>query len=326
MTEVLGHLSPFVPPSSVSLPSNSVRLVKAKGRPLSLGHRRGTEYRAGAPISAQKGLHLDASVRFEVWGSAPNDVDDSVQNLQSSLLAATDDLRAFGFLKFSVADTGSAEHIDAESAWRKSAEFSFLYEFHFQDGDDAESFLVRIPVQSHLEAAGLAGGSLETITEPMRRWDGEGAAALVLRGGNAGRNRIFGISSYTFNPSGAPGDQVVVERLTNGSPAAPTVHASFDDFLDAVTDPVSPQRHDRFTFASLAAFLAALDTAGDPFPLGDWDEDLALDSFVPLRRRFDPPIVLHTGRDHFAIRYQSAALPGFDIVYLRALLSRGEAG
>jgi hypothetical protein len=93
-----------------------------------------------------------------------------------------------------------------------------------------------------------------------------------------------------------------------------------------VSDPVAPNRHARFTFASLTGFLAALDPAGDPFPLGDWDENLVLDLFVPLRRLFAAPIVLAAARDLFAVRYQAAALPGFDVVYLRALLNPDGSG
>ena len=326
MSEVLSHLGPFVPPSVGGLPSNSVHLTAANGRPLALGGRRGTEYRLGFPVSALKGAHLDAGVRFMVWAAAPGDVDTLLEGVHSSLLAASDGLRASGFLKFDADGSSLAERVETESAWRKSADFKVLYEYRFQDSDDAESFLVRIPVRSDLEEEGSPDGTTETVVDQMRRWDDEGAASLVVRGGLPGGGRVTGMTSFDFRPGGFAGDAVVVERLIANSPTAPTVFGTFDDFIDAVTAPQQPERHGRFTFAALADFLAALDPPGDPFFLGDWNEDAVLDQFVPRRRMFDRPVVLPTARDLFSLRYLAAALPSPGIIYLRVLTTLARPG
>jgi hypothetical protein len=316
---VVAHLSPFVPPPGGGVPANSVHVTAATGRPLALGGRRGSEYRIGFPVSALKGAHLEADVRFLVWASSPNDVDNLLEGVHSDLLAAHDLLRALGFLKIEAEGASLAERVEEESAWRGHTEFKVLYEHHFQDSDDAESFLVQIPIRSDLEEENSPEGTTETVIDEMRRWDDEGAAALVVRGGQPSSGRLTGLTSFDFRPGGFVGDAVVVERLIANSAVAPTVFASFDDFVDAVTDPLSPERHATFTFASLNAFLTALGPPGDPFFLGDWDEDAVLDQFIPRRRTFDFPLLLPSARDLFSLRYQAAALPSPGIVYLRAL-------
>lgn len=328
ITEVLNiHLGPFVPGGPGSLPDNSVQIVSARPRRLGLGNRRGAETRLGRPVAALRGLHLDGTARIELWDTTPTGVDAIMEAVQINLMGALASLRSAGFLRISVAGSPPAEHFPSLSAWRRTADFPFLFEYLGRDTDDAESFIVRIPVGQDLEEEGAPEGSRETVTDDMRRWDDEAAPSLIVRQrGGARRVRINGISAMGFLPGGFAGGSVTLERGVAGAPGAPVVHPTLDAFLDAVGDGPGAQVQAQVSFASVADFLTALGPPGDPFDLGDWDEDAVSDIYIPHARLFARPVTLPTGRDFLALRHGAPAFATPAVLYLRVDADHPRAG
>lgn len=319
ISEVLNvHLGAFVPGSGGGLPDNSVQMVVINERRLGLGHRRGAETRLGLPVAALRGLHLDGTARIELWANAPNAVDASMETVQANVMGARASLRSAGFLRLAVSGASPAEHVPAVNAWRKTADLPFLYEYHGRDSDDAESFIVRVPVRSDLEHPDSPEATIETVIDDMRRWDDEGAPSLIVRPA-AGARRVVvrGILAMGFLPGGFSGGAVTLERGVAGAAGAPVVHATLDAFLDAVGDGDTPQVQARVDFADVASFLTALGPPGDPFDLGDWDADAVNDLYVPHMRNLDPPITLRSGRDFVAIRHDAPAFAAPAVLYLR---------
>ena len=319
MAEVLSHLGPFVPLPTVGLPDNHLGLVTATARNLAIGYRRGSAYRAGQPVSALTGIFLDATARIEIWGAAPGDVEADMDALQANLLNAAPSLRALGFLSFAAQEITPSQHETSIPAWRKTGSFRFRYEFRASDADDADSFVVRVPVRSQTDDDGAATQETHTVVNGMRRWDDEGAPLLAIRGGGRSGVRLTGLSSFDFRPGGFVGDGVTVERTVSGIVAAPTIYPNLTDFLAATSDPVSPDRNARVSFATLPDFLAELTPDGAPIPLGDWNTDSVRDLFQPRALDFATPIRLATPRDLFTIGYAQPAFAVPAILYLRVL-------
>lgn len=327
INEVLNvHLSAFLPASLGGLPDNSVQIVSARGRRVGLGDRRGSDTRFGLAVAALRGVQLDGVARFELWDNTPNAVNTSLDAVQANVMGALASLRSMGFLRLGLGDSTPAEHVSTLSAWRRTAEMPFLYEYRARDNDDADSFIVRIPNQSDLEQRGGPNGSLETITGLMRRWDDEAAPSLVARPQQGTRRlRLRGIEAMAFL-NGIPGGTVTIERGVAGAPGAPVVHPTLDDFLEAIADGPAPQLQASVTFPSVAAMLAAIGPPGDPFELGDWDTDLVRDQYLPHGRFFDTPITLRSGRDFLAIRHDAPAFAAPAVLYLRLVADHLSAG
>ncbi|MEM9010930.1 MAG: hypothetical protein AAGE18_06870 [Pseudomonadota bacterium] len=312
--EVLGHLGAFLPADTPGLPVNQLGLVATEVRTLALGHRRGSAYRAGQPVAALTGLILNATARIELWGTSPDDVETAMDAVQSNLQNAAGNLRALGFLAFSAEEVTPARHESSIPAWRKHGDFALRYEFQAEDGDDADSFIVRIPVSGTSD-----GETIEetTVVDAMRRWDEEAAPTLTLRGSSRRAVRLTALSLFDFRPGGFVGDGVTVERTVTGLTTPPTIYPTLADFLTATADPEAPDRNARISFPSIPDFLSALPVEGLPIPLGDWNEDAVRDLFQPHRLRFALPIALPTPRDVFTIRYAQPAFAAPAIVYLR---------
>jgi len=319
ISEVLDvHLGAFVPGSGGSLPANSVQMVSVSGRRLGLGNRRGAETRLGRPVAALRGIYLDGTARIELWDSSPNAVDTGMEAVQANVMGARASLRSAGFLQLSVSAGSPTEHVAPLNAWRKTTDFPFLYEYRANDADDAESFIVRVPIRSDLEEPGSPEGVTETATDDMRRWDNEAAPSLIVRrSGGAGPVRATGISAFAFLPGGFSGGVVTLERGVAGAAGAPVVHATLDGFLDAVGDGSAPQTQSRVSFASVTDFLTALGPPGAPFHLGDWDSDSVSDLYLPHQRLFGRSVTLRTGRDFFAIRHDAPEFSSPAVLYLR---------
>ncbi|MBW4710432.1 hypothetical protein KX928_21795 [Roseobacter sp. YSTF-M11] len=328
ISEVLNvHLSAFVPGAVGALPNNSVQLVSVKGRRLGLGDRRGAETRLGVPVAALRGLHIDGVARIELWDISPNAVDSGMETVQANVMGASASLRSAGFLRLAVSDSGPAEHVPSLNAWRKATDLPFLYEYHGRDNDDAESFIVRIPIRSDLEETGSPTGTVDTVIDDMRRWDDDGAPSLIVRStGGARKVRAKAILGIGFLPGGFTGGAVTLERGVAGAPGAPVVHGTLDAFLDAVGDGDAPQLQAQVSFPSVAAFLTALGPPGDPFDLGDWDSDAVNDIYIPHLRQFPRPITLRSGRDFLAIRHDAPAFAAPAVLYLRVDADHQRAG
>jgi hypothetical protein len=299
------------------LPAPSVSVVRVRERAVGLGNRRGTERRGPFATVELKGGRLDAVVRFQVWGDDASAADEAIAALQGGILGARDPLWTAGYLRVSAVGTSQAEQGASPDAWRRSADYEVLYEFHYQDAGDAESIIARIPIHSDPEEGDSLLRETTTVTDEMVRWDDEGAAALEVAAPLGTAVSVNGLASLAYLPLGWTGAQVTLARLERGSAAPPTSYPTLAEFLAAVTDAEDPDRHAQVTFASVADLLGAFTSAGDPIELGDWDEDGTLDAYEPGSLAFDPPVRLERSRDLMRLSYGEAAFDAAAVVYLR---------
>lgn len=324
LADMLAEMRDLLPPPTPGVPDPNVSIATVSERALAVGNWRGNERRGTLAAAPLKGGRLEAVVRFQFWapnepdGNGPIDVDESINELHGRLLAAKETLRAAGFLRAKAETTQSAEpvFVPQVSAWRKTTDYRVLYEFHYQDDDEAMSLISEIPVNTNALV-----GELTTITDQMARWGDQAATALVIQG----RARIAGMTALAFIPGATPPGTVTVTRSFEGAPGLPTAHSSLADFLTAVAGANATQRHDAVTFASIADFLAAFAPAGDPVELGnpDLNQPGVVDSYTPLSLAFLPAIELPGTADFFSAAFKNPPLdpPIFDpvaVVYLRA--------
>jgi hypothetical protein len=319
LADMLAEMRNLLPPPTAGVPEPNVSIASVSERALAVGNWRGNERRGTLSAAPLKGGRIEAVVRFQFW--APNDVDghgpipvdESINELHGRLLAAKETLRAAGFLRAKAETTQSAEpvFVPQVSAWRKTTDYRVLYEFHYQDDDDAKSLISEIPVKTN-----ALPGELMTITNEMARWGDQAANALVIQG----RARIAGLTALAFIPGATPPGTVTVTRSFEGAPGLPTVHGSLADFLTAVAGANATQRHDSVTFASIGDFLAAFALAGEPVELGNPDPNQVgvLDSYIPLSLAFLLAVELPGPADFFSVTFSNSPFDPVAVVYLRA--------
>ena len=194
-----------------------------------------------------------------------------------------------------------AEPSPSLNAWRRTAEYTVLYEFLYTDTDGAQSLIAQIPIHTDPETLDSPQRETAVVTDEMVRWDDESAPTLELRG----RLTVSRLSILVFMPGTPP--TVVFPDLAQ--------------FVTAITAQESPARNAQVTFATLSDFLVPFTTTGDPIELGDWDEDDTPDNYEPRVLKFPEPILLSDPSDRLQLVYQpSSDNPQFDqvaIVYLR---------
>jgi len=311
LTNMRNRLEDYLPPGSPSLPDPDVSVTSVSELPLAIGNFRGMDRRGTFAVAALKGGRLEAAVRFQLWGSSPGDVNGAMDDLHAALLAAKDELWLEGFLRMSAGESSPTEHVPSVDAWRKSADYNILYEFHSVDSDGAESLIARIPIDVDTDT----GSEFTLVTDEMTRWDNEVARTLVVRG----RFTVGVLSSLAFVPGPPPGGPVSLTRTHDGAAGPPTSFATLADFLTAVTDPLSPNRHGQVVFPTLTAFLDHFVAVDDPIVLGDWNEDGVPDLFQASRLAFDPVIHLQSAGDRLELACQDSAFDQVAIVYLQAM-------
>lgn len=317
LNTLLAVLQVHIPSVGGSLPPAGVSAVCVQERTLGLGNQRGSERRGNFAAVVLKGGRLEGTARFELWGSTPTEVDNRVNLLQGVLLAARDTLWSAGFLKLAAAGASSAEHLQPPNAWRRSVDYTFLYEYHYQDSDGAESLLARIPIHSDLEERNSPVRETGVVTDRMIRWDDLTAPALEFAATATASLRVSGLASLATLPLGWSGQAVTLARLRRSAPGAPTVYPDLPTFLAAVSHPAAPDHHAQVVFPTVAAFLSAFSNAGASLELGDWDEDGTPDLYEPKTLIFTPPLQLATADDLFRLSYQAAAFDTKAVVYLR---------
>lgn len=315
----LNVLKKYLPGATGALPAPSVVIASAGERSPGLGNRVGEDRRGALSVQALKSIRIEAVARFQLWADDAGAVEDAIQQLIGKLLADREKLRSVDsdgdgkddlqILRLALKSISGSENIPPENAWRQSAEFNLLAEFPYADTDGAQSLIARIPIEIN-----SAFGQSTVVTDEMTRWDDESAPALIIRG----HLSIGSMSALVFIPGAAPAGAVTLLRTFEGASAPPTDHPDLNGFLSAITDPSNPQRNARIVLASLAAFLAAFSDAGDPAPLGDWDEDDVADSYQPKSLTIDPPLQLPGGDDRLEIAFQHDKFDQAAVVYLRA--------
>lgn len=317
MNDVLVTLSGYLSPTPASLPTSTVSVVSATKRNSSIGNRIGTDTRGGFPTVAIKGGHLDASVQFQVWDSSAEDIEVEMNSLHNRLMADKELLRSQGFIKLNVEQSSTSEFLSSLSIWRKTSLLKFLYEYQYQDSDDALSVITRIPIESDLEVSNSAERETSTVTDAMRRWDDESANTLSVVGNGSSNAKVFGLNLLVHLPGGWVGDPIIIDRTNLDSVSPPNIYLDFSDFIEAVTDQTSPDQNAQITLPSISGFVNALTIDGAPFELGDWDEDLVPDEYQAYQQNFGLPINLSNANDVFRIRYQSPQLSSKAVIYLR---------
>lgn len=310
VSALVAVLTGFLTPVG-GLPDPTAVVLQVSDRTLGLGNSRGLE--AVGPFSAVElyGGQIDCVVRFQVWGADAKAANDAMTSLQGQLLGARADLFDAGFLEFG--GVAGAMPVAELGAWSRTADYHALVEYHLAPTSNADSLIAAIPVDAEQEISGSLVDERTTVTGDGVRWDQGSAPGLVVRG----RRSIDTLAVAAFLPAPQPTGAVRIVRTSDDATTAPLDYATLDAFLAAVNDAVAPERNGRFSFGSLAAFVAALDVSGSLL-LGDWDQDGNPDGYVVGQLRLDPPIPLAVGTDRLEISLQTSPLDHTGVVYLRA--------
>jgi hypothetical protein len=289
VTDLLDALRPRIPAGpGAPVPDSGVSVVSLTERSVGIGNRRGNDERGPFPLIALKGGRLEAEVRFQLWAAGPADVDTAAQALQQTLLTDRDALRTAGFLRLDGAGTTPAEQqLFGPDAWRGTADYRVLYEYHWADTDGALGLIARIPIRIDGDLA----SETTTVTDHMALWDTHGAPDLEVRQGGHRTVTIRGLYVVSFLPVGWDGAQVELRSRSNG---------------------LLRQR----TFTDVRALLAELTAGGDPVQLGT-------KTFETGRLDFAEPVTIARGSDFFRVHYADDRLndAGADTeaaLYLRA--------
>ena len=320
LDDMLKGLNDFLkglPKPAGALPERNVSTVSVTERSLGLGNIRGADKRGAFAATVLKGGRLEAVVRFQLWGNGPEQADEAVEALHKVLLADRDTLlklKIAGFLRLQAETSASAEHVAALNAWRKTAEYRVLYEYHYEDSDGARGLIARIPVHSDPETRNAPQRETTTVTDETMRWDNEAAPRLVVRG----RVTIKSFSALANIPGAVPTGTVILRRTFDGAIGAPVNFLTLDDFFTNVGGSAPTVRHAEVSFASLDKFLAEFKTAGENVTFAGLKDD---DPPAEYQARILTPasaIELPQVTDRLELIFQNPAFDQGAAVYLRA--------
>jgi hypothetical protein len=174
---LLDVLKTYLPAAGGGVPAPNVSISSVTERSLGLNNRRGEDARAGFGIVELKGGRLDGVARFELWAAQPADVEKAIQDLTVRLLADRTNLWSVGFLRISLEEVATSENVATIPAWRQTADVRVLYEFHFEDTDDSQGLIARIPINID-----STYNETTIVTDEMTRWDNQSAQNLDVRG------------------------------------------------------------------------------------------------------------------------------------------------
>jgi hypothetical protein len=298
LADMLDALNDYLPPAVAPLPDPNVAVVSITERSVGLGNRRGNETRGPFGVVALKGGRLDATVRFQLWAANPADADSALQTLQADLLEAQNDLWNAGFLAFAAEESSLAEHVSDLDAWRKTADYRVLYEYHYEDDEGAHSLIAQIPIDSYLEELGSLQHERMIVTDEMARWDNVAAPDLVVRGRGRQPYRVRGLYILAYLPDDWDGNEVTVTSSVGGT-TQQQIFASVRMFRDA-----------------FALETATVELGGNAYEAG---------YLAFPHSGMDEPIVLGGGKDIFHIRYADERFLSENqnetdaVVYLRVL-------
>lgn len=317
VTEMLAVLQDRIPPQPPIPPDPGVTLERFTEKLVGLGNQRGTEQTPVLGTRTLRGGRLDARVRFQLWGDAPEVVDEAIRTVHVNLLDDREELRGLGFLRLSAVDTTIAEHVAVLSRWRKTTSFDVLYEYQYVDTDDADSLISQIPITTDPERADSPAREQQTVVDELVRWDSEAAPELVV----TGPARVHRITALVFVPGPPLGGTVTLLRATGPVPGPVTTLPTLAHFL-IDTGGSQPVETNAAVTLPPAVLFSQLGPAGAGLELGDWDADGAVDQYTGFDRVLDPPIELPTWADRLIVRYTPPPGPatGLDqtaVVYLR---------
>lgn len=307
-------LNEAFPDSPAGLPSPGVTLVSADERSVGVGNRIVDQTRGPVPVFVLKGRRLDAVIRFQLWASSPNEVEQLTKQLREFIQNQKENLRRTGFivpappnepnekaklltanfLNLMIENTSLPEHVESPDSWRQSMTYQVLYEFRDHDEDEANSLIARIPIEFTGEF-----NEITVVTDDLVRWDELEAQSLETRRRGRRVKQINSLAIFAFLPAGFDGDPVTITVSTNGLTQQKSF-ASLRDFQNAFDlEDEKPERP-----------LASL--GGKPYQAGVMKFPNA---------DFPEPILLVRGDDLIEVSYGSPSLgAGNDaVVYLRAI-------
>jgi hypothetical protein len=307
--DLLSTLGKYLPAAAAGLPVPTVALASMAERSVGIGRIRGSDSAGPFGAISLKAVRLDALARFQLWAADLAGADQAINDLNVRLMADRDNLRAAGLLRFSLEGTGSPGFLPAPvGAWRASADYRVLYEFDFQDGDDAQGLIASIPVSID---SGLAQSM--TISDEMIRWDNKTASPLTVLGPVG----IGGLSLLVFAPGPPPTGAVSLTRTfdVGGNPKA---FATLSAFFKAVSGLTPQERNATITLASFTEFQNAFTSLGDPIAMGDLENNGVPDLYKPLALGINPAIQLAKTSDRFEVAYQGGKFDQVAVAYFRA--------
>jgi hypothetical protein len=193
------------------LPQSSVSIVSLKERSLALGNSRGMQRLASFDAVELKGGRLEVVIRYQLTGSNPDALETEMAALHGRLLAAKNELWTAGVLRFAAEETSPSEHVPDLNAWRKTADYHVLYEFHYNDAGGAESLITRIPISidSRYDESTLVEGEIV-------RWDNTATPALEVNGNGTRALAVKTIFMLAFLPGVWDGSEVIISANIGG--------------------------------------------------------------------------------------------------------------
>ncbi len=305
LQEMIAHLTGFLPPPIVGVPQPSVIILTLNDAPVGLGNFIGGEPRGPIGLVEVKGGRLDGGVRFMLWGNNMQEVNDAMLVLQADLLAAHQTLLGRGFLKFTAAASSNPQFDAALNAWSRTADYSLLYEYRYEDADAAQSLIARIPIHADSELINSPNRETTTVTDEMARWDDQTAPVLAVRG----QATFSRLSVLVFVASALPTGSVTITRTFDGAAGPPAEFPTLAEFLAALADPVAPEHHARVVFATYSDFLAQFSPESAPLHLGDWNLDDIPDEYQGFDLELAPSIRLPKIFDRLEVMYEIGIEP-----------------
>jgi hypothetical protein len=246
--EMIDHLKAFLPaPGNPPFPS-TLTVLEAAERPVGVGNFQGNVERGPIAVLGVRGGRVQARVRYDVRGATAQAAALAVQQLQEQVRAARLDPAKRDFLVLEPDGGDPAVPMGENEGWRQGVEYRVLYEYHYEDPEDAGSLIVRVRLD-------LRGEHHEddAVTRDLTRWDRFGAPPLRVRGPLT----ITALSALVHPGGGFPPGRVTVLRTHDGAVGPPkSDHPDSGTFWTAVA---AGNRHDVFVFNSLggAGFMAA---------------------------------------------------------------------
>ena len=306
---MLSTLAKYLPAVVAGLPGSTVAMASMAEQSVGIGKIRGSDSAGPFGAITLKAVRLDALARFQLWAGDLAKSDQGIGDLNLRLMKDRELLRAAGLLRFSLEKTSSSEFLPAPvGAWRATADYRVLYEFDFQDGDDAQGLIAAIPVSMD---SGLAQSMM--ISDEMMRWSDKAAPPLVVRGPIS----IGGLSLLVFVPGAPPTGAVSLVRTFDGA-GVPKKFATLAAFFKATSGPAPLEKNAIITLASFTEFQNAFTSLGDPIAMGDLDGNGVADLYKPLVLGIDPAIELTKTSERFEISYEGVKFDQVGAAYLRA--------
>jgi hypothetical protein len=315
VTAMIGHLNHFLPPDGMPPRPASLTVLEAAERPVGVGNVQGNVERGPLAVLGVRGGRVQARVRYDLRAGTPHEAAIAVQQLQQRVRAARLDPLLPWMRDFLVLEPDGSDPAGLIGAgeWRQSVEYRALFEYRYEDPEEAGSLIVRIPLE-------LRGEHHEddAVTRDLTRWDRESAAPLVLRGPRT----VGRITLLSFTGGGVPPGQVSIRRTFDGAPPG-VLRGSMATFAASVLGPAGG-RNVRLAMANLQSLLNAFAVAGPDVTLarlGDGPDPPPRGvpaAFTPFALDALRGVRLQTRADRLEIRYAAAKFPGGSsaVVYL----------